>query len=69
MLMTVNMTDKDKKGLRCPKCGAQVSTEQLGRKGSPFPFCSDRCKMVDLEAWLDDEYAIEVDERSTENFE
>lgn len=24
-----------------------------------FPFCSERCKLIDLGAWLDEEYRIE----------
>lgn len=24
-----------------------------------FPFCSDRCKLIDLGSWLDEEYRIE----------
>lgn len=28
----------------------------LGSKG--FPFCSERCRLVDLGAWLTDKYAV-----------
>lgn len=27
-----------------------------------FPFCSERCKTIDLGAWLSDKYAIEGNE-------
>ena len=35
----------------CPNCGKAVewSSEQRWR-----PFCSERCKMIDLGAWLDE---------------
>jgi len=27
-----------------------------------FPFCSERCRTIDLGAWLDEKYVIESDE-------
>ncbi len=33
-----------------------------GRKPNPFrPFCSDRCKLLDLGAWLDGEFRLPGD--------
>jgi hypothetical protein len=41
----------------CPQCGAEVEWQK-----SPFrPFCSERCRLVDLGAWLDERYAIPGD--------
>ncbi len=41
--------------VECPQCGAQVSwTEEATWR----PFCSERCKMVDLGAWFSEERAI-----------
>ncbi len=41
----------------CPICRKTVTT--LRRKDAPYrPFCSKRCKMVDLGRWLDGTYAI-----------
>ena len=38
---------------RCPTCGTSVAAD------GPFrPFCSDRCKNVDLGAWLLGHYRI-----------
>lgn len=38
---------------RCPTCGNPV------REGSRFfPFCSHRCRLVDLGQWLDERYRI-----------
>jgi endogenous inhibitor of DNA gyrase (YacG/DUF329 family) len=45
----------------CPRCGKPV---RWGAE-SPFrPFCSERCKMIDLGAWASEEYrvAVNVDE-------
>lgn len=40
----------------CPTCGRQV---RYGRRESPhFPFCTERCKLVDLGKWLDGEHKI-----------
>jgi endogenous inhibitor of DNA gyrase (YacG/DUF329 family) len=40
--------------IRCPICNTQTDffADPLG------PFCSDRCKMVDLSKWLGEEYRI-----------
>jgi len=43
----------------CPRCGAQVKwiTE------NPFrPFCSERCKLIDLGDWAMERYRVPVEE-------
>lgn len=38
----------------CPRCGEASSWE-----GNEFrPFCSERCKLIDLGAWASDEYKL-----------
>ncbi len=39
---------------RCPTCKAQVAKD--GNK--LYPFCSERCHLVDLGRWLGEEYRI-----------
>jgi uncharacterized protein len=40
---------------RCPICKRQVA----GRKqNESFPFCSPRCRLIDLGKWLGDNYRI-----------
>ena len=39
--------------LRCPTCGALVMPE-----GEDVPFCSDRCRVIDLGKWSAGEYRI-----------
>jgi endogenous inhibitor of DNA gyrase (YacG/DUF329 family) len=40
--------------LKCPRCGKKMDT-----KDNPFrPFCSERCKLVDLGSWLSGSYRI-----------
>ncbi len=41
--------------VRCPTCGTSVVWGAV----SPYrPFCSERCKNVDLGAWASERYAI-----------
>lgn len=43
------------KYVSCPQCGARVEWTQA----SPFrPFCSQRCKLIDLGAWASESYRI-----------
>jgi endogenous inhibitor of DNA gyrase (YacG/DUF329 family) len=39
--------------MRCPICKKEVA------KGDPeFPFCSERCRLVDLGMWATEQYRI-----------
>jgi endogenous inhibitor of DNA gyrase (YacG/DUF329 family) len=42
---------------RCPICGASYEIESLDQLPS-FPFCSPRCRLVDLGRWFDGAYTI-----------
>jgi len=39
--------------LRCPTCRTIV-----GRKDEDFPFCSERCRLIDLGKWASGAYVI-----------
>lgn len=41
--------------VKCPTCGreSEWSAESASR-----PFCSERCKLIDLGAWLTEKHAI-----------
>jgi len=45
---------------RCPTCHRlfSLSGHDAGQQPKVFPFCSERCKLVDLGAWLDGDYRI-----------
>jgi uncharacterized protein len=45
--------------LPCPICKKEVA-EPSDDQPATFPFCSDRCKLIDLGRWLDGKYQIEV---------
>jgi endogenous inhibitor of DNA gyrase (YacG/DUF329 family) len=41
--------------VNCPTCGKAVTWDQ----GSPWrPFCSERCKLLDLGDWFDERHCI-----------
>jgi hypothetical protein len=53
--------------MRCPICKTPVDESQAGKPGSYFPFCSERCKLIDLGRWLDGKYQIPaVDDEEAE---
>jgi endogenous inhibitor of DNA gyrase (YacG/DUF329 family) len=40
--------------VKCPRCGQETDTA-----ANPFrPFCSERCKMIDLGNWIQGAYRI-----------
>jgi endogenous inhibitor of DNA gyrase (YacG/DUF329 family) len=43
--------------MRCPTCRTPVRKDPA-RPGKLFPFCSERCHLVDLGRWLGEEYRI-----------
>jgi len=50
---------------KCPTCNKQVQWQD-----NPFrPFCSERCKLVDLSKWVSDEYRVPGQPVTTEPLE
>ena len=41
----------------CPTCGAPAEWENNPDR----PFCSERCRLLDLGAWVDERYVVETD--------
>ena len=52
------MTDTTPRIVTCPTCDKRVkwTSSNLNR-----PFCSERCKLIDLGAWADGQHAIPGD--------
>ena len=49
--------------MRCPICKKPLPAQQAGFPAPAyFPFCSERCKLIDLGRWLDGRYQIPVAE-------
>lgn len=57
----------------CPICkktsapraasGPRAASDGAGQQGNPsFPFCSPRCKAIDLGKWLSEEYRVPAEE-------
>jgi len=44
---------------RCPICSKTFTVAKLDHLPS-FPFCSDRCRLIDLGRWIDGAYALPV---------
>jgi endogenous inhibitor of DNA gyrase (YacG/DUF329 family) len=53
---------------RCPICSRSYQIDALGELPS-FPFCSERCHLIDLARWIDEKYAVPVSERAEEESE
>ncbi|MBX7136993.1 MAG: DNA gyrase inhibitor YacG [Oligoflexia bacterium] len=45
----------------CPKCGAPVDAG-----ATRFPFCSSRCQLLDLGAWVTERYRVPDHENKVE---
>lgn len=43
----------------CPRCGAAAPYDASNRFR---PFCSERCRLIDLGAWASEEYRVPVNE-------
>lgn len=50
---------------RCPQCGREFEYRSIAEHKC-FPFCSDRCRDVDLGKWLTGAYAIPGEDVSDE---
>ena len=43
--------------VNCPQCGKMVAWDKI----NPYrPFCSERCKTIDLGAWASESYRVPV---------
>ena len=43
--------------VRCSICGKSFPSEE----GSALPFCSQRCRLLDLGRWLDEDYGLTIE--------
>jgi endogenous inhibitor of DNA gyrase (YacG/DUF329 family) len=46
--------------MRCPICGKAAKPRA---ENPSVPFCSPRCKQVDLGKWLNEDYRVHTDEK------
>ncbi len=45
---------------KCPICNRPVKPPAGDAPRGSFPFCTERCKLIDLGRWLDGKYQIPV---------
>ncbi|MDR0250728.1 MAG: DNA gyrase inhibitor YacG [Burkholderiales bacterium] len=50
----------------CPQCGASVAWTSTSRWK---PFCSERCKLLDLGAWANESYRVASTETTADTSE
>jgi endogenous inhibitor of DNA gyrase (YacG/DUF329 family) len=43
---------------RCPICRKPLRSTASERRPAQYPFCSPRCKLIDLGNWLGNSYVI-----------
>jgi uncharacterized protein len=48
--------------INCPICKKTFDSEQ----STSMPFCSERCKQIDLGRWLDERYGLVYDRMEEE---
>lgn len=49
--------------VKCPTCNKQVAWNEASKWK---PFCSERCKMIDLGDWIDEKHRItDTEEKQT----
>ena len=42
----------------CPRCGVESVADESKPLPPQFPFCSERCRLIDLGKWAAGEYRI-----------
>lgn len=47
------------KTARCPICSKTFEVDQTALPPG-FPFCSERCRLIDLGRWIDGAYSVPV---------
>jgi endogenous inhibitor of DNA gyrase (YacG/DUF329 family) len=45
---------------RCPICQKPIESQPTGQD-SDLPFCSERCRLIDLGRWLGEVYRVPAD--------
>ena len=56
------------KSMKCPTCKKEIEDPATGAEAPKyFPFCSERCKLIDLGRWLDGKYQIPVVDREDQS--
>jgi endogenous inhibitor of DNA gyrase (YacG/DUF329 family) len=49
--------------MKCPVCGKPVTWDQAPNR----PFCSERCRLLDLANWADEKYRLPSQQADSED--
>ena len=54
--------------LECRRCGEKMVVDDQQPLPKDFPFCSERCRLIDLGKWFDEDFKItrEIREKDIE---
>ena len=52
--------DSPPRTVKCPQCGTRVPWTPASKWR---PFCSERCKLIDLGAWASESYRVPAEEQ------
>ena len=44
--------------LECRRCGQRIVVDDSVPLPAEFPFCSERCRLIDLGKWFDEGYRV-----------
>ena len=44
--------------LTCRRCGAAMAVDDEVPLPRDFPFCTERCRLIDLGKWFDEEFKV-----------
>ena len=59
----MNVRGSGEHGVKCPVCGKEAAW-----RDNPFrPFCSERCRLVDLGKWAAEGYRVPGEQRSSDD--
>jgi len=50
-----------KKSIKCPECGKAT---EYSSANEYRPFCSERCKLIDLGEWIEGKYSLGSEEHN-----
>lgn len=59
MLYDLTMSKVEQQTISCPTCRKKST---LDPKNTYRPFCSERCKLIDLGGWANEDYKIPTNE-------
>ena len=52
--------------MKCSTCNKNFDDKKSNERSPFWPFCSKRCKMVDLGKWVNEEYKIPIRQAPSE---